>query len=252
MAVQRHLPHAPISEAVIDLRVKCPPDVTFDAVARAFRDPPFGYQQKGFVVTGAWGISINPNADEIATPAHSTAKRIGLRLHSADEKYVALVSTEGFSLSRLEPYESWGQLVSEATKLWDAYRARLGPLAITRAATRYINDLRLPMKHGESFGKYVSTFVEIPPALPQGITSFVQRFVLLDEPSRARVVLSVAWDGVQRNDGRIALILDIDAQTEVDIDRMDDSIWTRLTQLRDLKNRCFFGSITEDCVELYL
>lgn len=47
------------------------------------------------------------------------------------------------------------------------------------------------------------------------------------------------------------IILDLDAYIASDLDPKDKSLWTNLEHLHDLKNRGFFGTITEQAAELY-
>ena len=149
MAEIRHLEHAPITEAVIDFRVEALTDVTVDTLVAALEHRGYlGYARKGPIVRSEFGFSTKVAE---APQAVHTSTRIGVRIHSPDDRYVALFGIEGFTLSRLEPYESWENLVGEARRLWEGYRECLGPLRITRIATRYINNLRLPTLQLERF-----------------------------------------------------------------------------------------------------
>ena len=65
----------------------------------------------------------------------------------------------------------------------------------------------------------------------------------------ATVFLTEALD--RRDDRPIALILDIDAFRKEEISTDDPDLWTRLEELREIKNRVFFGSLTPETVELY-
>jgi len=47
------------------------------------------------------------------------------------------------------------------------------------------------------------------------------------------------------------VILDVDAFTSTNLDPTDRELWTTLERLRELKNRSFFGTITERAAELY-
>jgi uncharacterized protein (TIGR04255 family) len=119
MAGQEHLNNAPITEAVIDLRIETPIGVTVEAFEKllAARDN-LGYTKKGRIMRGASGFALK--ADEMQSLG-AQASGIGVRLQSQNEKYVAQLSLEGFALSRLQPYESWENLVAEARRLWQDY-----------------------------------------------------------------------------------------------------------------------------------
>src|SRR5262245_37268881 len=117
MAAQRHLPNAPITEAVIDFRVETPAAVTVEMLDAALAERGYlGYTKKGPIIRGEFGFSLTAKEGPVTRAAQSSV--IGVRLHSADERYVAQLSVEGFTLSRLQPYESWETLIGEARRLW--------------------------------------------------------------------------------------------------------------------------------------
>jgi uncharacterized protein (TIGR04255 family) len=64
------------------------------------------------------------------------------------------------------------------------------------------------------------------------------------------VILTQAFEGAA-GDGRYPVTLDIDAFRDREFDPTDANIWTFLEELRGLKNRVFFESITERTAELY-
>jgi hypothetical protein len=47
------------------------------------------------------------------------------------------------------------------------------------------------------------------------------------------------------------VILDVDAFIAANFKPMDGTMWSLLEKLRELKNRSFFGTITEMAAELY-
>lgn len=247
MAKPRHLARAPIIEAVLDIGVAPRQSGDFTALQKAFESLDFGYKQQSFVVSGTLGFVINPEAE---VQQSGQAAKIGLRLQSQDEKYVALVRTNGFSLSRLAPYENWDALQSEARKIWEIYVKRWTPDKVVRLATRYINNLRLPLAIGQSFSNFINTLTELPPEVPQSLGQFVQQFQCLDPSSRSQVRLSLAWNG-QVDNGRIPVILDIDVSTMQQFDPADAAMWSQFRSLRELKNRCFFGTLQEEALKEY-
>jgi uncharacterized protein (TIGR04255 family) len=250
VADQRHLPHAPIMEAVINIQSDPVPNTNFQRLETAFAELDFGYRHHGAMLTQTVQLGASPAGIAPSVSAGSP-ERIGMRLQSADDHYVALVRVDGLSLSRLTPYETWDTLEVEARRLWDLYVERWKPKTINRVATRFVNNLRLPLQAGQSLSLYIETLTELPPTVPQDITAFLQQFQILDAPTNQTVRLSLAWDG-RGEPGIIPIILDIDAVKQVALDVHDDSLWTLLRDLRDLKNRCFFGTLTEKAIDGYL
>jgi uncharacterized protein (TIGR04255 family) len=248
MARQRHLPHAPITEALIDIQVAPRDGLTFTGLQDSISAPEFGYYVKSPISEGTFGFMLTSDGAQPQTTAQ--AAQIGLRLHSQDEKYVVQCRLSGFTLSRLPPYEEWPNLIREARRVWAVYTERLVPKRVTRVATRFINNLQLPMGHGGSYQEYLNKFVDVPDEAPQAVASFFQRFQLIDVSSDSHVVLTLALDNTPQG-GRVPVILDVDAFRVTDLELSSPDLWDILERLRELKNRCFFGTITEATAGLY-
>jgi len=247
MARRRHLSRAPITEALIDVQVTPKEGLTFDILKAGLDASAFGYYAKGPITEGLLEFSIAVGGEPQTS---SRAAQVGIRFHSNDEKYVAQCRLSGFTLSRLLPYENWDNLRTEATRIWRVYADCLTPTRVTRIATRFINNLRLPMQTGESYQLYFNRLVDVPEEAPQAIETFFQRFQLVDTQTVARVILTLTQGGGAAN-GLLPVILDVDAFTQTDLNPRDSEIWVILERLRDLKNRTFFGTITERAAELY-
>jgi uncharacterized protein (TIGR04255 family) len=248
MAKQRHLPHAPITEALIDIQVLPRDGLEFSGLQEAIGTAEFGYYVKSPITEGTFGFMLSADGRQPQATAESAP--IGLRLHSHDEKYVAQCRVSGFTLSRLPPYEDWKELTTEAKRLWATYTKGLSPQKVTRVATRFINNLQLPMDSGASYQKYLNKFVDVPNETPQAVASFLQSFQLVDVEIDARVNLTLALDNTPPGE-RVPVILDIDAFKVANFDPPSQNIWDTLENLRQLKNQCFFGTITEATAELY-
>jgi uncharacterized protein (TIGR04255 family) len=248
MAKQRHLPHAPITEALIDFRVEPHDGFTFVELQRAFTELDFGYYLKNAITEGLFEFKLP--ADGQAAEAAGQSAQTGLRLHSHDDMYVAQCGLGGFTLSRLPPYEDWPRLIAEAQRLWTFYCQRARPQRVTRVATRFINNLRLPLAPGESFQTYLNRLVDVPDEAPQMVEAFFQRFRLVDAASGARVILTLALDG-KAGTTPVPVIFDVDALLETSTEPADGALWDMLGRLRGLKNQCFFGTLTERAAELY-
>lgn len=248
MAKPRHLPHAPITEALIDIQVVPRDNLTFIELRDSISGSDFGYYVKNPILEGTFGFMLTADGTQPQTTAQAT--QIGLRLHSIDEKYVLQCRLSGFTLSRLQPYEDWLNVIREARRLWTIYTERLLPKRVTRVATRFINNLQLPMESGASYQKYLHKLVDVPDEAPQAVASFLQRFHLIDVESDASVILTLVLDNTLPG-VHAPVILDIDAFRVTDLELSSPDLWDTLEKLRELKNRCFFGTITEATAGLY-
>ena len=246
--IRTHLEHAPITEALIDFQVR-PRKGEYDLEAvQELANSVEGYEQKGPIVRleTTWAVTKDQGAK-----SRSRSQGLGIRLHSSDEKYVLQLRTNGFTLSRLEPYETWENLVAETRRLWVMYVRSLGPEIVHRVATRFINRLKLPMKAGELFEEYLTKPPDVPDELPQGVLGFTQRIVIVHPDLKARAnVIQVLQEGVAPAD-HVPIILDIDVYDMVEILPETEEAWNILEQLRVFKNAVFFASLTEKTVGLY-
>jgi uncharacterized protein (TIGR04255 family) len=250
MAKQRHLSNAPIKEALIDLRVTPREGLTFDQLQSALEGRFAGYHDKGQILEQHFELRVDGVASNSGASLNS--RKVGVRLHSADERHVAQCQIQGFTLSRLTPYEDWDRLVEEARRLWVIYRQVLEPQAVVRCAARFINDLQLPMKAGDSYQKYLNKLVDLPAGTPQAVSRFLQRFELTDTARNANVNLTLAMQSGYVVEGApVPVVLDIDCYSACELGPDSAELWSRIAMLRDVKNECFFGVLTEPAVELY-
>jgi uncharacterized protein (TIGR04255 family) len=248
MAKQRHLTNAPITEALIDIHIAPQPGLTFDLLKESITAADSGYYEKGPIATVQFELKPTSDGQQPESTAHSA--QVGLRMHSPDEKFVAQCRLSGFTLSRMQPYDDWENLVEESKRLWAIYRERLSPARVIRLATRFINNLQLPMQMGDSYQTYLHKLVDVPDGAPQAVASFFQRFELVDVESTSHVNLTIALRGSPPSPP-VPVILDVDAFKLVDLSPADNQLWEILEHLRSLKNETFFGAITEKAAELY-
>jgi len=251
MATPRsHLTKAPVTEAVIDFRVKPKPDFevgNLDAIAKKLAP---AYVVKGPIFELAAKFGIDPKGEG---QSDLQSKHVGLRLHSVDDLYVLQVQQGGLSLSRMSPYESWDSLLDEAKRLWQLYLKVAEPSHVVRAATRFINNLRLPMQPGEDFNVYLSKPPQVPDGLPQGLVSFLHRVLMYDPMLDIHAMLTQALEPISAGAtlDRVPVILDIDVYRIAEFAADGPEVWACFSQLRDFKNRAFFSSMTDRAIELY-
>jgi len=90
----------------------------------------------------------------------------------------------------------------------------------------------------------------MPPEYPQSISGFLQRFTIQDERCGATAILTQVLE--QFTEGNpVPVILDIDVFRETNFPSDSPEVWNYLADLRALKNRFFFGALTEEAVRLY-
>lgn len=250
MAKQRHLNNAPIKEALIDFRVTPEAGLTFDKLQAAIGGKFTGYHEKGPILQQMFAVRVDVTAQ--SHEASHNSQMVGMRFHSADERYVLQCQVHGFTLSRLTPYEDWDHLVAEARRLWAIYCEALQPQTVIRYAARFINDLQLPLKASESYQKYLNKLVDLPDGTPQAVSRFLQRFELVDVSHNVNVNLTLAMQSQYFVGGApVPVVLDIDCYGQGELPPDSAEIWIRIAPLRQIKNDAFFGLLTDSAVELY-
>jgi uncharacterized protein (TIGR04255 family) len=172
----------------------------------------------------------------------------GLRCESADKLHIAQFNRDGFSFSRLKPYQSWEQFYQEGMRLWKLYNEIAQSSEIQRLGLRFINRIAFSQAEVK-----LEDFLENPPKPPRGMEIPFEGFLhhttfsVPGHPYRINLVQTV--QPAQGADDSWGVILDIDVYTTEPIANQD-LIGQHLTKMRWLKNKVFFGSITTNTLEL--
>jgi uncharacterized protein (TIGR04255 family) len=234
-----NLPHAPITEAVIDLRVILPAPIQVEDLSgiQALLGSSYPDTKKQFIWQG------HVPAVEPSTTTHS-----GYYFWSADRLNVVQARLNGFSCSRMKPYLSWENLRDETRNRWNQYSKVARPERITRIAVRTINRIELPMPISD-FDDYIKTFAKIAKGLPQELAGLYMRMVMPRETASA--ILTIAIDDAGITAERLPIIFDIDAFYPVDLPADSGDVWVLAERLREIKNQLFFGSLTPAAMELF-
>jgi uncharacterized protein (TIGR04255 family) len=156
---KQHYRNAPITEAVIDLRVEVPADLGLKNLRDVLAEDAERERYPSKEALLLEGVQFARSGDGASTTS-TVRQEIGVRFHSTDGKYVFQARRDGFTLSRLSPYENWASFRTEARRLWNLYRATARPTRVLRAALRYINRINIPLPLND-FSEYFRTFPEV-------------------------------------------------------------------------------------------
>ena len=91
------------------------------------------------------------------TPLKPWQMQTDLGYRYKTETEIAQFRVDGFTFSKIAPYTTWGEVSSEALRLWKVYVEVAKPRQVSRVAVRYINRMRLP--NVKDLGEYL----EAPP-----------------------------------------------------------------------------------------
>ncbi len=247
MPEPRHLRNAPITEAIIDFRVKARPD---------FRAEEFGVLRKTLGSRlprieerrgGKIAFQFTPGRPQ---PAQFEDLGLqGLILKTEDQKTIAQFRTDGFTFNRLKPYTRWDELYPIAKDLWNYYVEIAKPQIVTRLALRYLNHVELPA-NVDDFDTYLRAAPPIPPELPQYLSAFLTRVTIHDPEAGVAAHISQALE-TGAGGRKIIVIVDIDAFKEGEFEPAAPEIDDAFGLLHNLKNRIFFHLLTDEALRLF-
>jgi uncharacterized protein (TIGR04255 family) len=239
-----HYENAPISEALIDIRVELPGSVTVETLQSIHDQVKDKYPRldKRMYIHGQFMAGNDVSA--VATQTH-----MGYAFTSADGKQVFQARLDGFTFSRLKPYGTWPELRDESRRLWSIYSDVAHPSTMRRVAVRYVNQIDIPLRQID-YKDYFRTTPEVSPDLPQGLSSFFMQLQFPQPEFDGMLVLTqLAIPPPTPDTSSVVLDLDVSKQTQEPVS--EDSLWPLLETLRDRKNDFFEGCITDKTRELF-
>jgi uncharacterized protein (TIGR04255 family) len=251
MAEQRLLRKPPIVEAVIDIRFNVPETTKLTdlrAVCEFFAAelPSFEERNTGSAkieLRGAEGIKIESTPPEISHFVRTN------RTASSPATRSIAIQRDGITVSHANNYGGWDELITLTCCLFEQFVQVANPIATIRLGTRYINKIELPDTTVD-LDSYFICGPKIPPKVPQRVFEFYHRTGIVAEPPSLK-----AWI----NQYTVKIGDDISPFVILDIDVFQSEryapIWNDIAQpsekIHDLKNRLFFGSLTDFTLDAY-
>lgn len=240
-----HYENAPITEALIDIKVNANPALAIDTLNDAVALLSQEYPHKSELNTAQVAIKL----DQAALTAQAENTHVGYLLKSKDEKHTCQLTTYGCTISRIAPYKNWDDLKLEAEKLWNIYKNITHPLVINRIAVRYINRLDIPLPF-DDFKDFLKTSPDIAPGLPQALSNFFMQLVVPLEDIDGNLIFNQAIASPVLPQ-TVAIMLDVEVFKLVSMSALSDELWRTLENLRLKKNEVFEASITDKARELF-
>lgn len=247
MAEYSLLKNAPITEALIDIRIRIPENFDVEKFQSLHSAIITQYPNKKKRQKWESKFEFTKGKSPIS---ESTETVDGYIFTSANDKQVFQAKIDGFTFNKLKPYDKWETFRDEALRLWQLYRDLVSP-QITRVALRFINKIDIPLSPQTAldFDDYLTAGPIVPKGLPQGISSFLTRVVIHDPAIDAVAIMTQAFEQIV-DPKFVPIILDIDVFKKKEIISEEES-WQTLESFRHFKNKIFFESITEKAKELF-
>jgi uncharacterized protein (TIGR04255 family) len=243
LAEQETYPHAPIIEAVLDIRTRLSSPLSDESLTQLYEGEKDAYPTIRFPFNIQFKFE---KKDVVAEPTTDTSVAVtGKIFASKDELQLFQARQDGFSHNRLAPYTDWASFQAEARRLWDKYRNVAKPAVVEMLGLNFINKILVPV--GGEISDYFRTYVELPKELPQ-ITDIHNFLIQVSDPdSSAKIAISTSL-GPSNEAEKLAVTLNV--QSFIHVSRAlgqvtEDEIWGTFDKLRTLKNLAFESSITE-------
>jgi len=240
-------PNAPITEALLDIRVELPEDVDINKIETFHEHVKDRFPDKKTRGAFAIGVQLMPDGTPQSLPASGGPQ--GFLFRSPNENKIVQARIDGFTFNKLRPYENWTVFRSEAKSLWNMYVDQFVPKKVTRIALRYINRIEVPLPI-KDFKEYILTNPEIAPKLSQFIDHFFMQVILPNPEIQAKAVITQTMEPAT-DKNKLPLILDIDVFMEAVYVDNKEEIWTDFEKLHVFKNEIFFNSLTDKAKELF-
>lgn len=243
MSSRRHYTNAPITEAVVDLQADLPSDVSEDTLVALHETLKTEFPQSNRRMLRNFTMEFT------GEPKSSVSESLnGLQLLDELGTRVMQARLDGFSFSRLAPFDSWEDLASDARRLWAAYREHVRPVRVRRAAVRYINRIDLPLPIHE-VRDFLPLIPPLPAEIPNELIGFFFQLRVAASAAGVNVIINHALVPPTRP-GVASFILDIDVFQVMDFGIDEDLLWRSLDELHRIENNTFEGSITNKIREI--
>jgi uncharacterized protein (TIGR04255 family) len=249
VANTRHLTRAPLTEALLDFRVQPRDGTLIEDLLRIELKLSADYPIRKAKNQNRFEVKFEQKDGAAQGTTEVSATTIGYAFQSKDQQRIVQMARDGFTLNFLPPYSDGDTLMAEARAIWAKYVEVMQPIKITRVALRYINQIRLPLNM-KDFGDYLTASPQIPAGLPQELSNFFSRVVIVNTKIGAQAGVAQAVPG-EADERGLAYTLDIDAFFDGDFDVEDGAVWSKVAELRKFKNDIFFEYLTDKLLEKY-
>jgi len=229
----------PITEAVLDFRVKVP--AGFEDLA-AFADRVAGRYPTRQQLQNI-EVKLDGEARQIGLK-HTTQ---GFRLTSEDQADICIAGAEGLTTSRLAPYIGWDRLLDTWRQNWAAWTKATHSSVPKRIGLRYINRIDVPQPQGESvdFGEYVALQIRSPKVTDEPLLGYGMQLQFQSRRPKWNVSINCGKIANSPIINHISFLLDIDVYRDEDIPTAQKRLEEILEEAHGLKNELFEVMITD-------
>lgn len=246
-----HLENAPIAEAIIGIDVAVLSDDGMRAVEDASTEINDDYPQSEPLTQLQFQFGFGPGMTQLH-PSQAAQQNYGRKHVSRNRNQLAVFRRNGFSFSRLPPYQRWQSFRDEAKRIWRIYRSATGPVPIVRFGLRYINRVNIPT--GQPVQQFLRLYPEVP-SYPDGAlrtinSSYIRVDSILTEIPGGNLIIQQATLPPERSDF-VTLALDFDISVTPEGNVTEEYVWDTFEIARAIKNELFKASLTPAFLETF-
>ncbi|MEM0963461.1 MAG: TIGR04255 family protein [Bacteroidota bacterium] len=244
-----NLTRPPIQEALINLSV----DFSSAPDPETFGDLDLAEKLTEVTPLRVFEAELESRPGEaVSAPMRPTV--IGYRYADREGIHVAQLREDGVTFSVLRRYVSWGEMVEQATPVFEAYIEAADTVGQARVATRFINRVDVPP--GADIRDYFRASLAIPGGVEAALSRFEVRSEFRDNRTGLDASVYLVSAGPLPDGGGLSVYLDVSASDSDPIgispgQLLPDDLRDKLEPLRALKNRLFFGSLTAPLIHSY-
>ena len=244
--MQDRLENAPIVEAIIDIQHRFKKPVSTDRLEFSIE----GYDQ----AEPFSRVEIQEKEGQVAKMGVAPGI-FGYRYFSPSLGVAAQYRTNGVTVSKLKPYDSWESFQPIAREHWQKYCLQVDTSAetVSRIAVRYINRLMVPVAGNE--GIVIQHYLKNAPETPDEVNrpwldEFLCRMVMPLPEFGGKVVIHSIMEAMEEQYLPLVLDLDVFKQLDTPQEMTADQIWDVFEQMRNVKNELFSKMMTKKALEL--
>ncbi len=238
-------PRAPITEAVIELRLESPlrESVLRKASVRFAKFYPGVQELKNVTVQ----VEFTEHPAAVVNDRHLLFRRA-----AEDETQLAILVQNSLIISQLAPYLGWKEFVERFERDFKIWKSVVGFVRISQIGMRYINRIDIPISKHAPIVDYES-YLNVYPNLPANIISTEAytvnvRIPMTDIQSQLTINSATIPSPLY---GYASYLLDLDFGRVEEPPQNLDEIKKLLHLMRIKKNQIFEACITDKARELF-
>jgi uncharacterized protein (TIGR04255 family) len=243
MAEKRQYAHAPITEAVLELRF----DETLsqrdmERLHDRFKSAYSTVEMLQEIEMVFEGTKVEP-----------TLRAAGFKMTDRNAVDVLMLKPATFGTIRLAPYEDWERFSGKAKENWELFTKVLGRKRVIRIGCRFINRIDIPNKllDRQRVTELFLTHITLPSEIGYVVGSFAFGVETVHKVSGAKLIIH---SGIAQPPALLehtSVTLDVDAYWDTEIPLRVDEMWAKADLLRAAKNDVFESSITDELRALF-